>query len=324
MVASTAGLVDIETLKTMLRKHYPIDEKTLILLIQTYLSGSQENSGLAYSISLYLDNKKYSDDFYRELFKCREFFQHYGTGVGWYLFLQFPETILRENEHFLSYPDAFSQKALPLDIGLKNVTVETSSLLIRNKQSEITEDVIRQHIDVLDLGYLIRYLGRKVPIDVVLDNYKKQETSFAGISCHPELPIDFIAERPSRFSWTNISIFHDLTDEFVKAFSDRIRWDKLSYDGCQKISKKVLEEHFYEIQYYTAFRLMFNNFPDDFERLAEEHIQLFSELTKTQMDFYLRENAFSLEFLKKHKKIFSKHQLKKQVEEAIARKEKEE
>lgn len=323
MVASTAGLVDIETLKTMLRKNYPIDEKTLILLIQTYLPGLK-NSGLAYSISFYLDKKKNSDDFYRELFKCREFFQHYGTGVGWYLFLQFPETILRENEHFLSYPDAFSQKALPLDIGLKNVTVETSSLLIRNKQNEITEDVIRQHIDVLDLGYLIRYLGRKVPIDVVLDNYKKQKTPFSDLSCHPELPIDFVAERPSRFSWTNISIFHDLTDEFVEVFSEKIRWDKLSPDGRQKISKKMLEEHFYEIQYSTAFKLVFYNFPDDFERLTEEHIQLFSELTKNQMDFYLSENVFSLEFLKEHKKIFSKHQLKKQVEEAITRKEKEE
>lgn len=321
-MVNTTALVDEETLKTMLRKNYPIDEETLILLIQTYMSGPQENSGLAYSISFYLDNQKYSDDFYRELFKYRKYFQPYG--ISWDSFLQFPETILRENECLLSYPEAFSQKALPLDIGLKNVTVETSSLLIRNKQNEITEDVIRQHIDVLDLGYLIRYLGRKVPIDVVLDNYKKQKTPFSDLSCHPELPIDFVAERPSRFSWTNISMFHDLTDEFVETFSEKIRWDKLSYDGCQKISKKVLEEHFYEIQYSTAFRLVFNNFPDDFERLAEEHIQLFSELTKTQMDFYLSENVFSLEFLKEHKKIFSKHQLKKQVEEAIARKEKEE
>lgn len=324
MVASTAGLVDIETLKTMLRKNYPIDEKTLILLIQTYLSGSQENAELVYPMRFYLNNKKFSDDFYRELFKCREFFQHYGTGVGWSLFLQFPETILRENEHFLSYPDAFSQKALPLDIGLKNVTVETSSLLIRNKQNEITEDVIRQYINVLDLGYLIRYLGRKVPIDVVLDNYKKQKTPFSDLSCHPELPIDFVAERPSRFSWTNISIFHDLTDEFVKTFSDRIRWDKLSCDGCQKISKKVLKEHFYEIQHSTAFKLMFHNFPDEFEAFVKEHIELFSELPKYQMDIYLSENAFSLGFLKEHKQIFAKHQLKKQVEEAIACKEKEE
>lgn len=223
MVANTAGLVDIETLKTMLRKNYPIDEKTLILLIQTYLSGSQENSGLAYSISFYLDNKKYSDDFYRELFKYREFFRRYRNDAGWYILLQFPETILRENEHFLSYPDAFSQKALPLDIGLKNATVETSSVLIRNKQNEITEDVIRQHIDVLSLDYLIPFLGRKVPIDVVLDNYKKQKTSFTSISCHPELPIDFIEERPSRFNWRNISVYHDLTDDFVEAFSDRIR-----------------------------------------------------------------------------------------------------
>ena len=324
MVASTAGLVDIETLKTMLRKNYPIDEKTLILLIQTYLSGSQENAELVYPMRFYLNNKKFSDDFYRELFKYRELFQNYGYGLGWYFYLQFPETILRENEHFLSYPDAFSQKALPLDIGLKNVTVKTSPALISNKQNEITEDVIRQHIDVLDLGYLIRYLGRKVPIDVVLDNYKKQKTPFSDLSCHPELPIDFVAERPSRFSWTNISIFHDLTDEFVKTFSDRIRWDKLSPDGRQKISKKVLEEHFYEIPHSTAFKLMFHNFPDEFEVFAKENIELFSKLPKYSMNSYLNENAFSLEFLKEHKKIFSKHQLKKQVEEAIARKEKEE
>lgn len=324
MVASTAGLVDIETLKTMLRKNYPIDEKTLILLIQTYLSRSQENAELVYPMRFYLNNKKFSDDFYRELFKYRELFQGYRNGLGWYSFLQFPETILRENEHFLSYPDAFSQKALPLDIGLKGVTVKTSPVLIRNKQNEITEDVIRQHIDVLDLGYLIRYLGRKVPIDVVLDNYKKQKTSFAYLSRHPELPIDFIAERPSCFSWTNISMYHDLTDEFVEMFSKKIRWDSLHFNGEQKISKKVLEEHFYEIPHSTAFKLVFYNFPDDFERFADEHIPLFSELTKYQLNFYLLENSFSLEFLKKHKKIFSKHQLKKQVEEAIARKEKEE
>lgn len=73
-----------------------------------------------------------------------------------------------------------------------------------------------------------------------------------------------------------------------------------------------------------AFKLMFRNFPDEFEVFAKENIELFSKLPKYSMNSYLNENAFSLEFLKEHKKIFSKHQLKKQVEEAIARKEKEE
>lgn len=319
-MVNTIALVDEETLRTMLRKNYPIDEETLILLIQTYMSDG--NSSLAYSISYYLDKTHLSDDFYRELFKHRKYFQPYG--ISWNSLLQFPEKILRENENFLDYPDAFSQKALPLDIGLKNVTVETSSLLIRNKQNEITEDVIRQHIDVLSLGVLIRCLGRKVPIDVVLDNYKKQKTSFAELSCHPELPIDFIAERPSRFNWTNISMCHDLTDEFVETFSERIRWDKLHFNSNQKISKKVLEDHFGEIPKSVLFRLMFQNFPDEFEAFVREHIELFSELPKYFMSSYLNQNAFSLGFLKEHKQIFAKHQLKKQVEEAIARKEKEE
>lgn len=318
-MVNTTALVDEETLRTMLRKNYPIDEETLILLIQTYMSDG--NSRLAYSISYYLDNKHLSDDFYRELFKYRKYFQPYG--ISWNSLLQFPEKILRENENFLDYPDAFSQKALPLDIGLKNVTVETSSNLICNKQNEITEDVIRQHIDVLSLGFLIRYLGRKVPIDVVLDNYKKQKTSFTELSCHPELPIDFIAERPSRFSWTNIAMCHDLTDEFVETFLERIRWDRLHFNSNQKISKKVLEDHFYEIPKSVSFKLMFNSFPDEFEVFVREHIELFSELPKYFMSLYLNENAFSLEFLKEHKQIFAKHQLKKQVEEAIARKEKE-
>ena len=42
------------------------------------------------------------------------------------------------------------------------------------------------------------------------------------------------------------------------------------------------------------------------------------------MSSCLNKNAFSLGFLKEHKQIFAKHQLEKQVEEAIARKEKEE
>lgn len=319
-MVNTIALVDEETLRTMLRKNYPIDEETLILLIQTYMSDG--NSRLAYSISYYLDKTHLSDDFYRELFKYRKYFELYGT--RWNALLQFPEKILRENENFLDYPEAFLQKALPLDIGLKNVTVETSTNLIRNKQNEITEDIIRQHIDVLSLGVLIRYLGRKVPMDVVLDNYKKQKTSFEELSCHPELPIDFIAERPSRFSWVNIAVCHDLTDEFVETFSARIRWDRLNFDGDQKISKKVLEDHFYEIPKNVSFKLMLHNFPDEFEAFVREHIELFSELPKFFMSSYLDENAFSLEFLKEHKRIFTKHQLKKQVEEAIARKEKEE
>lgn len=322
-----------ELLVKMVCNNYPISE-------DAFLDGMSNNHffevGQAlHGLPSYLCSQDYSIDFYRKLFpliRSRLSSDDWlNTNLAWSI--QYPKEVLTENENVLSFPDAFKQKALPFDVALRHLTVNNSLSFISCRHQEFTEEFIRNNIDVLNIEALLVYSVRKLPMDLLLDNYKKQNVSFGSLSTHPELPIKFIAARPSRFNWLFISKYHELTDEFVSAFGNRIRWESVgertffqvrvnqgSSEKPQFITQKAVEDHIDKMFPSFAFLLLFLNHPMDFENFTRRHIEQFTKIPKSNMKWFLTNDCFSVEFLNEYRKVFATHKLLTEWQSAVNRK----
>lgn len=181
-------------------------------------------------------------------------------------------------------------------------------------------------------------------IDFILSHYKTQKISFDTLSWL-ELPISFISERPSRFNWKIMCQRHSIDEDFYELFKERFKWENIGYNNfaiirnqCdfkkinkpydknylqkhyQKLSMEFIKIHFEKLFPEYAFASLFINSLNgecDFEKEIELRESDFFNMKKYVLNLFLNSCFFSETFLKKHYKDFTRHQLKKEVNNVL-------
>lgn len=193
---------------------------------------------------------------------------------------------------------------------------------------------------VLDFDSLdiLRLCTKRLGTPFIVKHFKEMNISFTSLSRIPDLPLDFIQQRPSRFSWCGLSEYHDMTIPFINAFETKIDFSKIgnintsALYSCrndinkisgyvsQNVDMDVIEQYGPRLDVLSLFSTLLVNALNgkcDFEQEVEKRSRDFFRLDKNCLKMFVNTNAFSKEFLTAHYKDFTSHKMKGVIQKAI-------
>lgn len=264
-----------------------------------------------------------------------------------------PSTLNAAVYRILPFPVVLKQKYLTneqirelceVKITSTNISEATRNVLSYHKMffapfDLMNDEFILSHFDYDILLYTKDY-HNYVRTDFIVDNYSKLELSWRLVSTY-NLPAEFIKRNLAYLNvndWANISIYHDIDIPFAEEFNIYLGWNCIGLVNVdnlfeyknilltqfQKISTSFLFKYFDKINKTAAFCTLYLNSLNegfDFEKELENHLDSFFSQNSNELGRFLKNCDFSLSFLKKHYRDFTKHKLKKEIDELIKTKE---
>ncbi len=170
------------------------------------------------------------------------------------------------------------------------------------------EDFVKTFLEIYPLKTFLRtedatVIG-SIPANYVVEHYDEiKRENLNKLAYIKDLPCDFIAKRPSRFNWGNLSLNHDITKEFYDKFSNKIIWNMVGsynkdlvttmyYDKKKDSRKSVVDiiDEIKKVSYLKAHRQCVEMSVFESEYVAECQLQ--------EARFHMRYALFAEAFLK--------------------------
>lgn len=109
------------------------------------------------------------------------------------------------------------------------------------------KDFVKTFLEIYPLKTFLRtrdvMIISSIPADYVVEHYNEIKTENLNmLTCIKDLPCDFIAKRPSRFNWGNLSSNHEITKEFCDKFSDKIVWYMVGGDNKNLVTRMYYDK----------------------------------------------------------------------------------